>query len=173
MKEKSLNLALLIGAMFGLLLLAFVFDISMQALVERNSTQGGLEQWLVWLFPLCQLLWMVAAIGLVWLMVSSGGFSRLVSVIYMVFGLFILYSTSLLFVLPVPESTFVIIEYLSPGTFLYQACGAVAAIGIISLAMWKPAEPVEEEAEVAQEPETGPVDVVEEEGADPASSASL
>ena len=91
----------------------------------------------------------------------------------MVFGLFILYSTSLLFVLPVPESTFVIIEYLSPGTFLYQASGAVAAIGIFSLAMWKPAEPVEEEAEVAQEPETGPVDVVEEEGADPASSASL
>jgi hypothetical protein len=173
MKEKSLNLALLTGAMVGMLLLAFGFDMLMQALVVRNSTQGGLDQWLVWLFPLCQLLWMVGAVGLVWLMVSRGGFSWLVSVIYLVIGLLILYSTSLIFVLPVPESTYVIIQYLSPGTFLYQASGAVAAIGIFSLAMWKPAKPVEEEAEAAQEPETDSVDVVEEEGADPASSASI
>ncbi len=63
MKEKSLNLALLTGAMIGMLLLAFVFDILLQALVDRNSSQGGLDQLLVWLFPLLQLLWMVAAIA--------------------------------------------------------------------------------------------------------------
>jgi hypothetical protein len=105
-------------------------------------------------------------------MVSSGGFSRWVSVIYMVVGLLILYSTSFLFVLPVPESYYGLIEYLSPGTFLYQASGAVAAIGIFSLAMWKPAKPVEAEVEAAQEPESNPEDEVEDEGADPASSAS-
>jgi hypothetical protein len=172
MKEKSLNLALLTSAMIGMLVLAFVFDILLQALVERNASQGGLDQLLVWLFPLLQLLWMVAAIALVWLMVSSDGFSRWVSVIYMVFGLLILYSTSFLFILPVPENYYGLIEYLSPGTFLYQASGAVAAIGIFSLAMWKPAKPVEAEVEAAQEPESNPVDEVEDEGADPASSAS-
>jgi hypothetical protein len=173
MKEKSLNLALMIGAMVGLLALAFVFDISVQALVGRNTTQGGLEQWLVWLFPLCQLLLMVVTVGLVWLMVSSGGFSRLVSAIYILFGLLILYSTSLLLVLPVPESTYFIFEYISPGTFLYQASGAVAAIGIISLAMWKPAKPVEYGPEAAQEPDSGSVDDVDEAGAAPTSSIPM
>jgi hypothetical protein len=173
MKQKSLNLALLTGAMVGLLLLAFLFDILLQSLVDRNASQGGLDQLLVWLFPLLQLLWMVGAIGLVWLMASGGGFSRLVSVIYMVFGILILYSTSFLFVLPVPESFYRLIEYLSPGTFLYQASGAVAAIGIFSLAMWKPAEPLGEEAEADQESESVPTEELEEEGADPASSSSL
>ena len=157
--------------MLGLLLLAFVFDILLQALVDRNSSQGGLDQLLVWLFPLLQLLWMVGAVGLVWLMISSGGFSRWVSVIYMVVGLVVLYSTSFLFVLTVPESFYVIIQYISPGTFLYQASAAVAAIGLFSLAMWKPNTPVELEAEEAQEAESSPVDEAEEEGADPASSA--
>ncbi len=173
MKEKSFNNALLIGGMFGMLLLAFVFDILLQALVARNSTQGGLDQLLVWLFPLLQLLWMVAAIGLVWSMASSGTYSRLVSVVYLVFGLLVLYSTSFLFVLPVPESFYVIIQYLSPGTFLYQASGAVAGIGIFSLAMWKPAKAIEEVAGAVQEAESSPVEEVEEEGADPASSASV
>ena len=114
MKEKSLRLALLVGAMLGMLILAFVFDILLQALVERNSSQGGLDQLLVWLFPLLQLLWMVGAVGLVWWMISGGGFSRWVSVIYMVVGLVVLYSTSFLFVLTLPESFYGIIQYLSP-----------------------------------------------------------
>jgi hypothetical protein len=172
MKEKSLNLALLTSAMIGLLVLAFVFDILLQALVERNASQGGLDQVLVWLFPLLQLLWMVGAISLVWLMVSGGGFSRLVSVIFMLVGLLTLYSTSFLFILPVPQSFYLIIEYLSPGTFLYQASGAVAAIGIFSLAMWKPAKAVEAEVELAQAAESGALDEAEEAGADPASTAS-
>lgn len=170
MKEKSLNLALLTGAMVGLLLLAFAFDILLQALVERNSSQGGLDQLLVFIFPLLELLLMVGAIGLVWLMVSSGGFSRWASIIYMVVGLLVLYSTSFLFILPAPDSLYVIVQYLSPGTFLYQASAAVAAVGLFSLAMWKPAKPVEAEAEAAQELETSPVDEVEAEDADPVSS---
>jgi hypothetical protein len=170
MKEKTLRIALLVGAMFGMMILAFVFDILLQALVERNSSQGGLDQLLVWLFPLLQLLWMVGAVGLVWWMVSSGGFSRWVSVIYLVVGLVVLYSTSFLFVLSVPESFYGLIQYLSPGTFLYQASAAVAALGLFSLAMWKPSVPVEGEAEADQEAESSPVDEAEEEGADPASS---
>ncbi len=172
MKEKSLRLALLVGAMLGLLILAFIFDILLQRLVELNSSQGGLDQLLVWLFPLLQLLWMVGAIGLVWWMVTGGGFSRWISVIYMVVGLIVLYSTSFLFVLTLPESFYGLIQYLSPGTFLYQASAAVAAIGLFSLAMWKPATPVEGEAEEVQEDESGPVGELEEGGADPASSAS-
>jgi hypothetical protein len=171
MKEKSLRLALLIGAMLGLMVLAFVFDILLQALVERNSTQGGLDQLLVWLFPLLQLLWMVGAVGLVWWMVTGGGFSRWVSVIYMVVGLIVLYSTSFLFVLTLPESFYGLIQYLSPGTFLYQASAAVAAIGLFSLGMWKPATPVEGELELDQAAESSSVDELEPEGADPASSA--
>ncbi len=170
MKENTLRLALLVGAMLGMLILAFVFDILLQALVERNSSQGGLDQLLVWLFPLLQLLWMVGAVGLVWWMVTGGGFSRWVSVIYMAVGLVVLYSTSFMFVLTLPESFYAIIQYLSPGTFLYQASAAVAAIGLFSLAMWKPSTPVGIEAEADQEAESGPVDEPEEEGADPASS---
>jgi len=173
MKEKSLNTALFTGAMVGILLLAFVFDLLLNSLTARNATEGGLDQLLVWLFPLLQLLWMVAAISLVWLMISSGGFSRLVCVIYLVVGLLILYSTSLLFVLPLPENFYSLIQYLSPGSFLYQASGAVAAIGIFSLAMWKPASPVEPVPEAAQEPVVSSVDEAEEEGADPASSAGV
>jgi hypothetical protein len=171
MKEKAIRIALLVGAMLGMLILAFVFDILLQALVERNSSQGGLDQLLVWLFPLLQLLWMVGAVGLVWWMISGGGFSRWVSVIYMAVGLVVLYATSFLFVLTLPESFYVIIQYLSPGTFLYQASAAVAAIGLFSLAMWKPASPVEIEAEVDQEAESGPADEPEEEGSEPAPSA--
>jgi hypothetical protein len=171
MKEKSLRIALLTGAMLGMLILAFIFDILLQALVERNSSQGGLDQLLVWLFPLLQLLWMVGAVGLVWLMISGGGFSRWVSVIYLVVGLVVLYSTSFLFILTVPESFYQLIQYLSPGTFLYQASAAVAAIGLFSLAMWKPETPVQAEGETAQETDGNPVDEVEEEGADPASTA--
>jgi hypothetical protein len=171
MKEKSLNTALFTGGMVGILLLAFAFDLLLNSLTARNATEGGLDQLLVWLFPLLQLLWMVAAISLVWLMISSGGFSRLVCVIYMVVGLLILYSTSLLFVLPLPDNFYALIQYLSPGSFLYQASGAVAAIGIFSLAMWKPASQVEPGAEEAQEPASGSVDETEEDGADPASSA--
>ena len=173
MKEKSLNIALFTGGMVGMLLLAFVFDLILNSLTARNATEGGLDQLLVWLFPLLQLLWMVAAISLVWLMISSGGFSRLVCVIYMVVGLLILYSTSFLFVLPVPDSYYVLIQYLSPGTFLYQASGAVAAIGIFSLAMWKPASPVETEPEAVQEPAGDSVGEAEEEGADPASTTNI
>jgi hypothetical protein len=173
MEEKSLRGLLLVGAMLGMMLLAFVFDLLLQVLVERNSSQGGMDQLLVWLFPLLQLLWMVGAIGLVWLMISGGGFSRLISVIYLVFGLLVLYSTSFLFVLPAPDSFYVVIQYLSPGTFLYQASGAVAAIGLFSLAMWKPAKPVEAETEADQEAESGPVEELEEPDADPASSASV
>jgi hypothetical protein len=171
MKEKSLRLALLVGAMLGLMVLAFVFDILLQALVERNSSQGGLDQLLVWLFPLLQLLWMVGAVGLVWWMVTGGGFSRWVSIIYMVVGLVVLYSTSFLFVLTLPDSFYGLIQYLSPGTFLYQASAAVAAIGIFSLAMWKPVTPVEGELEADQAAEVGSIDEFEEEGADPASPA--
>jgi len=172
MKEKSLKLGLLIGAMLGVLALAFVFDILLQSLVERNSTQGGLDQLLVWLFPLLELLWILGAVGLVWLMVSSGGFSRWASVIYMGVGLLLLYTNSLLFVLPIPESLYILVLYLSPDKFLYQASGAVAAIGLVSLAMWKPGAPVETEMEADQEEESGPACEAEEEGADPASSAS-
>ncbi len=170
MKEKSLNTALFTGAMVGILLLAFVFDLLLNSLTARNATEGGLDQLLVWLFPLLQLLWMVAAIGLVWLMISSGGFSRLVCVIYMVVGLLILYSTSFLFVLPLPDNFYTLIQYLSPGSFLYQASGAVAAIGIFSLAMWKPASAVEPVPEAAQEAGVSSVAEEEEEGSDPASS---
>jgi len=139
MKEKNLNQFLVVSGIFGLIILAIIFDLILLSLVDKNATQGGLEQVLIWTYPLLELLWAVAAVGLLWLIVSSGGTSRWVSVLSLVVGLLVLYSMSLLFVLDVPEQFYVLVEHVSPGTLLYQAGAVVAAFGLFSLAMWKPA----------------------------------
>jgi hypothetical protein len=172
MKAKTFDQFLLIGAMVGILLLALVFDVLIKLLMDGGSLLGGMDNLLIWLFPLMQLLLMIGFVGLVWLMLSNQGYSRLICITYMVVGLITLYSTSLLYIIPVPESYYVLFDYLSPGSFLYQASGAVAAIGLFSLAVWKPAEADEVEAEAILEEESNQKDEIEKESADPASSSN-
>jgi hypothetical protein len=147
--EKGMQNLLLISALAGLFLLAIVFDIITRILTDRNSQMGGLDTTLVWMYPLLEMLWVLASLGLVWLMISSGFYSRWVSVIYLVVGLIILYTNPILFVTELPDSLYVVVQYLFPGTMLIQAGGTFAAIGILSMWFWK--SPGDDSAEVELE----------------------
>jgi hypothetical protein len=117
--------------------LAFVFDLVITTLAERNAQLGGLNSTLVWIYPMLQLLWMLGIVGLIWLMVSGGGYSRWVSVVYLLVGLILLYTNPILFVNELPDSWYIVVQYLIPGSLLFQAGGAAAAFGLVSLFFWK------------------------------------
>ncbi len=144
MKEnRLLNQSLLIAAMFGVLALAFVLDRVLRAQLNRNTQVLQVNTTVVWLIPLFELLTMLAVVGLVWMMIASGGYSRWVSAVFLVVGLVLLYITAVMVVVPFPERMYILMEYLTIETFLFQASGAVAAVGFLSLWFWK-AEPAPE-----------------------------
>ena len=149
-EERPLRNVLLLSGMAGLLVLALILDLILKVLVERNSQLGGIDTTLVWIFPLFQLLWMVGVISLVWLMISGGGYSKWISAIFLIVGLFILYANPILYVNELPDSLYILVEYLSPGTMLFQAGGAVAAIGLLSLWFWKESKEEMDEIETIQ-----------------------
>ena len=138
-ENKALHNILLITGMVALVLLSLLFDLAITALAEQNAQGGGLEVTLVWLFPLMELIWMLAVVGLVWFFATGGGYSRWISLIYLIVGIFLLYTNPVLFVNELPDSWYVLVQYLSPGTLLFQAGGALAAVGLLSLWFWKPA----------------------------------
>lgn len=146
---KGLQNMLLVSGLVGLLVLGLVFDLIIRALVERNAQTGMLDVTLVWLFPLLQFLFMAAVVGLVWLMIAGGGYSRWVSVVFLLVGLLVLYTNPILYTNELPDSFYVVVEYLAPGSVLFQAGGAAAAIGLLSLWFWK--EPQAEVGEVVEQ----------------------
>jgi len=146
MKEgRSLQSILLLSGLVGMLLLALVFDLLIQYLMQMNSETGTLMVALVWLFPLLQFLWLLAPVGVVWLMLSGGGYSRWVSIVFLIVGLLLLYINPILFVNELPDSLYVIVQYLTPGSLLIQGAGAAAAIGLLSLWFWKSSSKLDEE----------------------------
>ena len=152
--SRSLQNLLLLSGMVGLLVLGLVFDLILQALVERNAQLGTLDTTLVWIFPLLQFLFMAAAIGLAWLMIVGGGYSRWISIVYLLVGLVILYYNPVLYTNERPDSLYVLVEYVSPGRMMFQAGGGVAALGLLSLWFWKSpleAEAAEEDEEEVEE----------------------
>jgi len=156
-KGKALNNLLLISGLFGILLLGLVFDLGINGLATRNAETGTLSATLVWMFSLLELLLMVGIVGLIWLAVSGGGFSRWVSVVYLVVGLIILYTNPILYVTEMPDSLYVVVEFLIPGSMLYQAGGFAAAFGLVSLFFWKKEKDlISEEPEKAGENEESP-----------------
>jgi sulfite exporter TauE/SafE len=151
-KGKALNNLLLISGLFGILLLGLVFDLGINSLATRNAETGTMSATLIWMFSLLELLLMVGIVGLTWLAVSSGGFSRWVSVVYLVVGLIVLYTNPVLYVTEMPDSLYVVVEFLIPGSMLYQAGGFAAAFGLVSLFFWKSAkEDSTEETELPEE----------------------
>ena len=146
--SSSHNLILILG-MVGILVLAGIFDYTLDALAVQNSETGTLDLLLVWLFPLLEFLWALAAVGLVWYIIAGRSYSRWVCAVYLIFGLVLLYASPILYVTNLPDSLYVILIYLTPGSMLYQASGITAAIGLLSLWFWQaPASiPVEEKSE--------------------------
>ncbi len=135
-KGSSHSLILILG-MIGILALAGLFDYTLDALAVQNSETGTLDLLLVWLFPLLEFLWALAAVGLVWYMIAGRTYSRWVCAVYLIVGLVLLYASPILYVTNIPESLYVILIYLTPGSMLYQASGITAAIGLLSLWFWQ------------------------------------
>ena len=127
---------LLLSGLIGLVVLAILMDILRRAMIDRVESLGD-EQRLLFLLPLMQLLLMLAVLGLIWVAHSGAGYSRWVSVIYLVVGLLLLYTLGLLSALPLPDAIYTIVLYLSLDSFLFQVGGAAAAFGLISLFFWK------------------------------------
>jgi hypothetical protein len=151
-KNRLQNSFLLISGMIGLLLLAFILDLVVRSMLMKNVEGAGLESILVWLYPLFSLLWMLAALFLIRHMFVSLEYGRVVCIILLVISLPILYGTSLLFVLPVPQSFYQAVEFLSPGTFLFTASAFTSAASLISLFLWKEPEAEKESEPLAAEP---------------------
>jgi hypothetical protein len=129
--------------MLGVLALAFVLDRILRAQINPDPQLLEINTTVVWLAPLFQLLTMIAALGLIWMMIASGGYSRWVSVIFLVVGLVILYITAIMAVVRFPDPMYILVEYLAVNSYLFQAGGAIAAMGLLSLWFWKEeAEPL-------------------------------
>lgn len=150
--SRSVNNLLLLSGLVGLLILAFLLDTLRNFLLTgAESTTGQVK--LFFLLPLLQLAMMLAALGLVWLFLSSAGYSRWITVIYLAAGLVLLYTLGILSVLPFPDSFYNVVLYLSLESYLFQAGGAAAALGLISLFFWKPGQGMAPKTDVPVNPE--------------------
>jgi hypothetical protein len=134
---RRLNDLLLVSGLAGLVTLAVLLDLLRNALLNGAETVGD-QQRLLFLLPLMQLLLMLAVLGLIWVCLTSAGYSRWVTVVYLLVGLILLYALALLAVLPLPDWIYTLALYLSPESYLFQVGGAAAALGLISLFFWKP-----------------------------------
>lgn len=149
---RRLNDLLLVGGLVALLILAFLLDALRNFLVSDVQTAGD-QQRLYFLLPLMQLLLMLAALGLIWLGLSSAGYSRWVPFVYLLVGLLLLYALGLLSALPFPDWMYNLVLYLSNESYLFQAGGAAAALGLITLFFWKEENP---QAAGGEDPKTPP-----------------
>jgi hypothetical protein len=133
--SKLLPRLLLFSGMIALLLMAFLFDLAVMGLQIRNSEGAGLEPLLVWLFPLFELLLALGGLGLFWYLFSSAQKDRPIGSAFTIFGLLLLFLTPLLFFLPVPMTLYAIVQYVSPGSYLFQAGALLGVTGLLSLAL--------------------------------------
>jgi hypothetical protein len=138
--SRRLNDLLLVSGLVGLLIFAILMDFLRRAMLDRAESVGD-QQRLLFLLPLIQLLLMLAVLGLIWAYQSSAGYSRWVTVVYLVVGLLLLYALALLSALPLPDWLYTLALYLSLDSYLFQVGGATAALGLISLFFWKEPKP--------------------------------
>ena len=143
---RRMNDLLLLSGLIGLLILAIFLDIMRRVMLDRVESIGD-EQRMLFLLPLMQLLLMLAILGLIWVALSSAGYSRWVTVVYLVVGLLILYALGLLSALPFPDAIYVLALYLSLDSYLFQVGGAIAALGLLSLFFWREEKQIVSESE--------------------------
>lgn len=131
--ETTLPRLLLISGMVALLVMAFLFDFAATALQIQNSTGAGLETVLVMLYPVFELALVLGGMGIFWYFFSSKERSRLVTFLFLVIGLLVLFGVPLLFFLPAPMALYELIQFIRPHTYMFQAGAMLAVIGILSL----------------------------------------
>ncbi len=137
--EKLLPRLLLISGMVGLLVIAFIFDFILSAVQVQNTSGAGYEPLLVVLFPVFALAIVLGALGLFWYLFSSSDHGRLPGILFSVVGLLVLFSTPLLFYLPVPMSIYAIVQYVQPYSYVFLSSALISGIGLLSLFLKKPA----------------------------------
>jgi len=141
MNEKTTSNVLLISVIPAILLMAFLFDFAVMALAQQNAGGAGWEPLLVVLYPLFELLIVCGVLGLFWYLFRTEPRSRGISILLAAIGFVVLFSTPLLFYLPVPTSWLGAVDFLSPGTFLFHAGALMGGVGLLSLVIKdKPAE---------------------------------
>jgi hypothetical protein len=147
--EDTLPRLLMISAMFALIIMALLFDFAITALQVQNSTGAGLEPVLVMLFPLFELLLVFGGMGIFWYLFASGERSKLVTTLFLVVGLLIVFGTPLLFFLPVPMAFYGLVQYIQPGTYVFQVGAMLTVIGILSILL-KPHPSAEQSGELPE-----------------------
>lgn len=137
MNENSLSRLLLLSAIPAILLMAFLFDFGSTAIRQSNAEGAGLEPLLVILYPVFELLIVMGVLGLFWFLMQSGVKHRLAVGLMAVVGLLVLYGTPLMFFLPVPMTWYAAIDFISPGTFLFQAGALMGGAALLSMLLKK------------------------------------
>lgn len=137
MNENSLSRLLLLSAIPAILLMAFLFDFGSTAIQQSNAEGAGLEPLLVILYPIFELLIVMGVLGLFWALMQAGTQNRLAIWVMATIGLVVLYGTPLIFFLPVPMSWYAAIDFLRPGTFLFQGGAMMGGAALLSLLLKK------------------------------------
>lgn len=150
--ETTVRRLLLVSAMIALLLMALMFDFIITSMQLGNSQGAGLEPYLIVLFSVFELLLMLGGMGVFWYFFASGERSKLGIWLFLIVGLLVLFGTPLLYFLPVPTSALALVQFIQPGTYVFQMGGMLAVIGILSQFMKPMARPVDERPALTGEP---------------------
>lgn len=129
--QRVLSLILALSGMIGLLFLAFFSDQLLTFMFMGNSQDTGIPPLLVWLYPALELVWMLAGLALFLYVVNMKAWNYLVSAIFLVTGLLVVFAGALMFVLPIPQQFYLLLEFVSPSAYLYHAGALVAVTGIM------------------------------------------
>ena len=129
--QRVLSLILALSGMIGVLFLAFFSDQVLMFMLLGDSQSTGISPLLVWLYPVLELVWMLAGLALFWYVVNLKAWNHLVSAIFLVIGLLIVFTGAFIFMLPVPEQVYMLMEFVSPSAYLYHAGALVTVTGIM------------------------------------------
>jgi hypothetical protein len=81
------------------------------------------------------MLLALGGLGLFWYLFSSIQKDRPVGIAFTIVGLLLLFLTPLLFFLPVPMTLYALVQYVSPGSYLFQAGALLGVAGLLSLTL--------------------------------------
>jgi hypothetical protein len=158
MKNKKLITQLMIlSGIIAVLLLALLADTLTNALITNAQNDTRTLQFLVFLEAFLQFFFMLVGVGLFWVIATNRDVGRGVRIVYLVVGLILLYSTAFMFIYPFPDSWYILTAIISPGNFFYQVSAMFAAIGLLSLYLWKPANEKKDKVEIEEKADEGAV----------------
>jgi hypothetical protein len=135
MNNKSLSRLLLLSGLVALLVMGLLFDLGATVMSIRNTEGLGLEPWMAVLFPLAGVILVTGGLWLFWYLISRPERDSLVGWIYAIVGLLLVFTTTLLFFLPVPMSVYTLVQFVSPGSFLFQVAAILGVAGVFSLVL--------------------------------------